>query len=760
MIKIYIKGLVLFYLFTPLILSAQVQKGHTNKNKFRQLYDQFADPNKYHNASGAPGVEYYQQQVDYVMDIELDEQNSRLYGEEKIKYTNNSPDNLPYLWLQLDQNIRKKNASNLEKNSSGNSVTQSPSGFIRNFIEEDFDGGFNIDWVRDLEDKPLSFNINQTMMRIDLPEAIAPGQVFEFKIKWWYNINNRLNYRGRSGYETFENDVNKVYTIAQFFPRLCVYNDVEGWQNYQFWGNGEFALEFGDYDVNITVPSDHIMEATGSLQNPKEVLTREEYKRFQDSKTSYNKPVFIVNQEEANSKESSFSKAKSTWRYRAKNVRDFAFASSRKFIWERQAVNIGKNKVMAVSIYPKEGNPLWEDYSTKAVIQTLKTYSKFTFDYPYPKAISVHAKNIGMEYPMICFNFGRPEEDGSYSDRTKFGMISVIIHEVGHNYFPMIVNSDERQWGWMDEGLDTFVQYLTEQDFGISYPESIGGLDKYPSRRGAPKNIVPYMAGNQEFISPIMSNPENVYQLGPNAYAKPATALNILRETIMGKEAFDHAFKTYSQRWMFKHPTPEDFFRTMEDASAIDLDWFWRGWFYSTDVVDIGVKNVKQYYFSDSPDQKAKKKLDSYGYSLQNLPDMVFKIDDQSESFNSDLIDQNPVENSQILRDFLLKEGINLKSQTPKYLYEVEFEKPGGLVMPLIVEYSYADGSTERITYPAQLWRKNDLSVTKTIASSKKLIGVTIDPDLETADVNLDNNNWPKKEAPSDFEKFKEKIKG
>jgi hypothetical protein len=760
MIKIYIKGLVLFYLFMPLILSAQVQKGHTNKNKFRQLYDQFADPNKYHNASGAAGVEYYQQQVDYVMDIELDEQNSRLYGEEKIKYTNNSPDNLPYLWLQLDQNIRKKNAPNLEKNSSGNSVTQSPSGFIRNFIEEDFDGGFNIDWVRDLEDKPLSFNINQTMMRIDLPEAIAPGQVFEFKIKWWYNINNRLNYGGRSGYETFENDVNKVYTIAQFFPRLCVYNDVEGWQNYQFWGSGEFALEFGDYDVNITVPSDHILEATGSLQNPKEVLTREEYKRFQDSKTSYNKPVFIVNQEEANSKESSFSKAKSTWRYRAKNVRDFAFASSRKFIWERQAVNINKNKVMAVSIYPKEGNPLWEDYSTKAVIQTLKTYSKFTFDYPYPKAVSVHAKNIGMEYPMICFNFGRPEEDGSYSDRTKFGMISVIIHEVGHNYFPMIVNSDERQWGWMDEGLDTFVQYLTEQDFGISYPESIGGLDKYPSRRGAPKNIVPYMAGNQEFISPIMSNPENVYQLGPNAYAKPATALNILRETIMGKEAFDHAFKTYSQRWMFKHPTPEDFFRTMEDASAIDLDWFWRGWFYSTDVVDIGVKNVKQYYFSDSPDQKAKKKLDSYGYSLQNLPDMVFKIDDQSESFNSDLVDQNPVENSQILRDFLLKEGINLKSQIPKYLYEVEFEKPGGLVMPLIVEYSYDDGSRERITYPAQLWRKNDLSVTKTIASSKKLIGVTIDPDLETADVNLDNNNWPKKEAPSDFEKFKEKIKG
>ncbi len=751
---------LVYLLFASFMINAQVQKGHSNKNKFRQLYDQFADPNKYHNASGAPGVEYYQQKVDYKMDIELDDLNSRLYGEETIKYHNNSPDKLTYLWLQLDQNIRKKDAPNLEKNSSGNSITQGSSSFVRNFVKDNFDGGFNIDWVRDLDNKPLSFNINQTMMRIDIPEAIAPGQVFEFKIKWCYNINNRMDYGGRSGYETFENDSNKVYTIAQFFPRLCVYNDVEGWQNYQFWGNGEFALEFGDYEVNITVPSDHILEATGSLQNPKEVLTREEFKRFQDSKSSYDKPILIVNQQEALSKESSFSKVKSTWRFLAKNVRDFAFASSRKFIWERQAVNVGDNKVMAVSIYPKEGNPLWEEYSTKAVIQTLKTYSKFTFDYPYPKAVSVHARNIGMEYPMICFNFGRPEEDGSYSDRTKFGMISVIIHEVGHNYFPMIVNSDERQWGWMDEGLDTFVQYLTEQDFGNSYPESIGGLEKYPSRRGAATKIVPYMAGNQDFIAPIMSNPENVYQLGPNAYAKPATALNILRETVMGHEAFDHAFKTYSQRWMFKHPTPEDFFRTMEDASAIDLDWFWRGWFYSTDVVDIGVKNVNQYYFSDSPDQKAKSKLESYGYDLENLPDLVFKIDQDSESFNPNLINKNSIENSEILKDYLLEQEIDIKTEIPKYFYEVEFEKPGGLVMPLIVEYKYSDGSTERLVYPAQLWRKNDSSVTKIITSNKELIGVTIDPDFETADVNMDNNNWPKQEAPSDFEKFKEKIKG
>ena len=741
-------------------VGAQVQQGHTNQNKFRQLYDQFADPNKYHNASGAPGVEYFQQKVDYAMNIELDDENSRLYGEETITYTNNSPDHLPYLWLQLDQNIRKKDAPALEKNGSGNSFTQRPSSFVSTYVKDPFDGGFNIEWVVDAQDKPLPYKINQTMMRVDLPKALAPGGVFVFKIKWWYNINNHVEGRGRSGYEFFEKDGNKAYVIAQFFPRLCVYNDVEGWQNYQFWGNGEFALEFGDYEVNITVPSDHILEATGSLQNPKEVLNREEYKRFQASENSYDKPVIIVNQQEATAKESDFSQKKSTWKFYAENVRDFGFATSRKFIWERQAVQVGDQKVMAVSIYPKEGNPLWEEYSTKAVVQTLKTYSKFTFDYPYPKAVSVHAKNQGMEYPMICWNYGRPDEDGTYSDRTKFGMISVIIHEVGHNYFPMIVNSDERQWGWMDEGLDTFVQYLTEQDFGISYPEAIEGLDAYPSRRGAPNKIVPYMAGNQDFISPIMSNPENVYQLGPNAYAKPATALNILRETVMGREAFDHAFKTYAQRWMFKHPTPEDFFRTMEDASAIDLDWFWRGWFYTTDVVDIGVKNVKRFYFSDTPDLEAQERLEAYGYNLDNLPEMVFKIDENSESFDPELAGKTGIESSQILKDYLQNEGLDSSASIPNYFYEVEFEKPGGLVMPLIVEYSYADGSTERVTYPVQLWRKNDASVKKIIASDKELVGVTVDPQLETADVNTDNNSWPKQEAPSDFEKFKEKIKG
>jgi hypothetical protein len=751
----YLWGISIFILFlNSFLLQAQTPQGHVNNNKFKQLYDQFADPNKYHNASGAPGVEYFQQKVDYVMDIELDDEKSKLYGQETITYTNNSPDPLPYLWIQLDQNIREKDAPALEKNPASNLATIDPNAFVQSYVKDSFDGGFNIDWVQDENGKALPFKVNQTMMRVDLPKVIGPGESYVFKIKWWYNINNHVVNRARSGYEFFEEDGNKAYVIAQFFPRLCVYNDVEGWQNYQFWGNGEFALEFGDYDVNITVPSDHIMEATGSLQNPKEVLTKKEYNRFLASETSFDSPLLIVTEEEAKAKEGSFSKKKSTWKYSAKNVRDFGFATSRKFIWERQAVQLENQKVMAVSLYPKEGNPLWEEYSTKAVVQSLKTYSKFTFDYPYPKAVSVHAKRQGMEYPMICWNYGRPDKDGKYSERLKFRMISVIIHEVGHNFFPMIVNSDERQWGWMDEGLDTFVQYLTEQEFGITYPDALKGLSKYPSRRGEPQKIVSYMAGDQDFISPIMSNPENVYQLGPNAYAKPATALNILRETVMGREAFDHAFKTYAQRWMFKHPTPEDFFRTMEDASAIDLDWFWRGWFYTTDVVDIGVKKVKRYYYSDTPDQKAKKESNS-----QDVSNLLYKIDEDSELFDPNVLGKNPINDSKALQQNMQEEGLET-AKIPTYFYEIEFEKPGGLVMPLIVEYAYADGSKERITYPVQLWRKNDASVKKIITSDKELVGVTVDPDQETADVNPDNNSWPKKETPSDFEKFKEKIKG
>ena len=743
-----IRTLGFFLIFaTSFIVSQEVKVpiGHKNDNKFKQLYEEFSTPNRYRTASGSPGKDYYQQKVDYTMNIILDDENSRLYGDENINYKNNSPDELSYLWIQLDQNIRGDYNMEDMKTSSGIPEMSSIDSFVEEFTSEKFVGGFNIEKVLDQNGRPLRFTINKTMMRVDLPNPIKSGQEFNFSIKWWYKINNHVPSRDRSGYEYFSGDDNRAYVIAQFFPRLAVYNDIEGWQNYQFWGNGEFALNFGDYDVKITVPDDHIMEATGELQNPKEVLLKYELQRYKKAANSFDKPVIIVSEEEVREKEKRKSNGKSTWHFVAKNVRDFAFASSRKFIWDMMAVKIGDKNIIASSLYPKEGNPLWEEYSTRVVAHTLKVYSKYTFDYPYPKAVSVHSKNQGMEYPMICWNYGRPNEDGSYSDRTKYAMISVIIHEVGHNFFPMIVNSDERQWGWMDEGLDSFVQYLTEQEFE----------EDYPSRRGDPSKIVRYMSGDQDFISPIMSNPENVFQLGPNAYSKPATALNILRETIMGPELFDFSFKTYAKRWKFKHPTPEDFFRTMEDASAVDLDWFWRGWFYSTDVVDIGVKSVDKYVISDKPSKEIDSILAKYGMTANDLNPTVFMQKNSKESKESSEMESDSISSFEALETSL---GDDKK--LPKHFYEIQFEKPGGLVMPIIVDYIYEDGTKERIEYPVQIWRKNDSIVKRVITSDKKLIGVELDPDAETADINLNNNSWPVKKNISDFDKFKEKIKG
>ncbi|MEG3659798.1 M1 family metallopeptidase [Arenibacter palladensis] len=739
------------------------EPGHLNQNKFKQLYEEFATPNTYRSASGAPGPDYYQQQADYKMDIELDDKNARIYGSETITYTNNSPDDLSFLWLQLDQNVRSKTSKSPLRDGEGAPVAEPVAKFAQKYMTEPFDGGFNIEYVRDANGKALPYIINQTMMRIDLPEVLkSQGQV-SFSIKWWYNIPDHTVNRARSGYEYFPKDGNRAYVIAQFFPRMAVYSDIEGWQNHQFWGSGEFALPFGNYEVNITVPADHILDGTGELQNMKEVFSKEMISRYEKAKKSYDKPVIIVSQAEAEAAEKGFSEKKKTWKLKAENVRDFGFATSRKFIYDMQAVKIGNKDVMAISMYPKEGNPLWEEYSTKAVAHTLRSYSSHTFDYPYPKAISVHAKNQGMEYPMICWNYGRPNEDGTYSDRVKYGMISVIIHEVGHNFFPMIVNSDERQWGWMDEGLDTFMQYMAEQEFGVAYPEAIAPNSNYPSGRGEPSKIIPYMSGDQSTIAPIMSNPENVYQLGNNAYGKPATALNILRETVMGRELFDHAFKTYAQRWMFKHPSPEDFFRTMEDASAVDLDWFWRSWFYTTDYVDIGVKGVKKYYVSDKPSKQMREIMAARNIKEEDLPPLVYLEEEDSEDADAKLKGKAPSENSKTLKEFMMDNLLAAERnaiEEPKYFYEITFNKPGGIPMPLIVEYTYADGSKENITYPPEIWRKNDQEVKRVIASGKELVGIVVDPKAETADIDTTNNSWPTKEVKSDFELFKENING
>ncbi|MEM7163412.1 MAG: M1 family metallopeptidase [Bacteroidota bacterium] len=726
-----------------------------NQNKFRQLYQELPTPNNFRTASGAPGHEYWQQRADYVMDIRLDDEEQKIYGEETITYWNNSPDPLKYLWVQLDQNVRAKDSDS--KKISTNSIDDRMSFRSLNRMLNDFDGGFKIDHVKDASGKDLDYTINKTMMRIDLPRILAPKAKTQIKIKWWYNINDRMKIGGRSGYEYFEDDDNYLYTIAQFYPRMAVYCDNEGWQNKQFLGRGEFTLNFGNYTVNLTVPSDHVVASTGTLQNPKSVLTSAQQKRLSKARSS-DKPVLIITQDEAEENEKGKEKGNKTWTFKAENVRDFGWASSRKFMWDAQGVPLSGKTVMAMSYYPKEGNPLWEKYSTAAVVQTLKTYSKHTFDYPYPKAISVNAKSIGMEYPMICFNFGRPEKDGTYGERTKYGVIGVIIHEVGHNWFPMIVSSDERQWTWMDEGLNTFLQYLTEQEFQRDFP----------SRRGEPRNIVNYMKGDKSKISPIMTNSESIHQFGNNAYGKPATALNILRETVMGRELFDFAFKEYSNRWKFKHPTPADFFRSMEDASAVDLDWFWRGWFYTNDAVDISLDNVAWYQIdTKNPDnenafKREQKNAESPSLSdernRKDIPETMVEARPELEDFYSqrDVFEANALDYEEY-QSYLKKLSEDEKEivNSGKNFYQMTFSNKGGLVMPIILEFNYTDGSKEIQHIPAEIWKMGDETINKVFVLEKELQAVTLDPYQQTADIDMSNNYWPPRAQASKFELFK-----
>lgn len=741
--------LVTILLLTASLLSAQEVQKETksterNPDKFKQMYDLLATPNMYRTASGAPGPEYYQQQADYKIDLELDDKNAKLYGQETVTYTNNAKESLDYLWMQLDQNQQsRKSLSPLVQNSVTDPA-MSPKGFSRTYLEEKFDGGFNIEYVKDVAGKPMQYTINQTMMRIELPKPLKHGEKISFSIKWWYNINNYRLDGGRSGYEQFP-DGNRLYVLAQFYPRMAVYNDVEGWQNQQFWGSGEFTLPFGNFDVNITVPADHILEATGDLLNRSEVFTAEQLKRYQLAEKTFDKPVIVVTQAEAEAAEKGFSDKKKTWKFKATNVRDFGISTSRKFIYDAMAVKLVTRNAMAISLYPKEGNPLWEEYSTRMVAHTLKSYSAHTFDYPYPKAISINAEDQGMEYPMICWNYGRPDKNGVTSERTKNGMMSVIVHEVGHNYFPMIVNSDERQWTWMDEGLNSFMEYMALMEWD----------EKFPAQRGPAKNIIPYMSGDQKGLEPIMTNSESIRQFGNNAYGKPATALNILRETVMGRELFDYAFKTYANRWKFKHPTPEDFFRTMEDASAFDLDWFWRGWFYTTDYVDIGIKEVKKYFVSNEPSKEVEAFLKTRRRRNQIEGPAVYMIADGSESYKPSLNKPFEIKDSKPLEEyvnatFTKEEQAKLKS--PKYFYQVTFDKPGGLVMPIIVEMTFEDGTTENHHFPAQIWRMNDKEAIRTFATQKAVTKIVVDPKQETADIDVTNNTWPKEQLKSKFD--------
>lgn len=769
------KRILSFVLLFSFMLSGHAQDirnnpGSNHGNRFEQLGTILPTPNEYRTASGAPGPKYWQQRCDYDITCELDEPNRRLNGKETITYYNNSPDVLTYLWVQLDENQHSS-----VNNSGYQTGSTMPSGItdadiLRLSGKKEREGGDNILKVTNAAGSPLKYTINKTMMRIELPAALKPGQQFIFKIDWFYNITNRLTEGGRGGYEYFPEDGNDLYTMTQWFPRLCVYSDFQGWQNHQFAGSGEFALVFGNYKVAMTVPADHIVMATGQAQNYPQVLTPTQLARWQAAQNGKD-VTEIVTLSEATAKEKQKSTQKKTWIFKADMVRDFAWGSSRKFIWDAMPAYVEGKKVMCMSAYGKEAYNLYRRYSTKVVAHTIKTYSKFTIPYPYPVAQSIEAAN-GMEYPMICFNYGRTEKDGTYSEGTKNGMLGVVIHEVGHNFFPMIINSDERQWTWMDEGLNSFVEYLTEELLD----------NKYPVSKGPAYKIVDYMKLPKDQLEPIMTNSENIIQFGPNAYSKPSTGLNILRETIMGRELFDYAFKEYARRWAFKHPTPADLFRTMEDASGEDLDWFWRGWFYGTEPCDISLDSVKWSNLTTEPAAPAPTRPTTQPVSkpLLNSFDDISKIRNREDKNIVFATDADPS-----LQDFYWRydRGLAKVDTTPfrltvpvnidtftteqkvqqagnKNLYELTFSNNGGLVMPIIIEWTYKDGTKEITRIPVQIWRKNENKVTKVFIKDKEVASIRLDPMRETADINEKNNSWPVAEVPSKFRLYKARTAG
>ena len=736
-------------------------------DKFRQLEELLPTPGETRTASGAPGHRYWQQRADYTIRATLDEAKRSIKGAGTVTYHNNSPDTLSYLWVQLDQNIVRPDADNRTvanlpsreawaKGSQADGVRFEAMRFIAQ--SRTFDGGINITSLKDASGRALKYTINKTMMRIDLPQPLRPGARLSFSVDFSFNINDARVQGGRGGYEKFDDDKNDLFEIAHWFPRMAAYYDVYGWQHKQFLGSGEFTLEFGDYDVQITVPSDHIVASTGQLQNPDAVLTPAQRERLQKAKTS-DKPVIIVTQKEAVAAEKQRATGTKTWHYKASNVRDFAFATSRKFIWDAQGYRSGGTDAMAMSYYPKEANPLWERYSTHAIIHTLEQYNKYSFDYPYPAAISVNGPVGGMEYPMISFNGPRPTKDKktgelTWSKRTKYGLIGVIIHEVGHNYFPMIVNSDERQWTWMDEGLNSFVQSLAQHAWE----------ENYPVMRGEPRAIVDYMRSKNQV--PIMTNSESLLQFGNNAYAKPAAALTVLRETVLGRELFDFAFREYAQRWKFKRPTPSDFFRTMEDASGTDLDWFWRGWFYTTDAVDVSVDGITEYGVSSKDPEiekawkKAQKNAEPESLSAQRDKGMERRLDrhpelkdfyNEHDEFTATNKDRNKYrETLDGLDDWekaLLKQG--------KHLYLVDLSNVGGLVTPLVLQIELKSGKKTIERIPAEIWRYSPKKITKLLVLDEPMVGLTQDPFWETADIDTSNNAWPRRITPSRLELFK-----
>jgi hypothetical protein len=666
----------------PQWLNADTSK-KVNQSNFRAL-DEWPTANEYRTGSGSPGPKYWQQQVDYLVRTSLDTASHKVTGTERITYHNNSPDQLGYLWFQLDQDIDKADS---RAAAAARALPKTINPAARRFLfpEEITDPGYTITRVQLVDAKGKKTDAktyrNGTQLRVDLAEPLATGKVAMVEIDWSYPVPERGR-NGRGGREKLKDGW--LYEIAQWFPRAAVYDDHNGWQNVQFYGQGEFYLEFGNYDVSITVPHDHIVQATGVLVNPQEVLTATQRARLATAMAG-DTAVFIVRPDEINTPGTRpAGTGPLTWHFKAEKVRDFAWSSYRGYGWDARGYRYASNPKRTIelhSAYPREAIPLWSTVSTKAIAVTMDVYGKMAFEYPYPVARNVNGPVFGMEYPMIAFCGGRPKPDGTYEKSAEYAVAGVTIHEVGHNWFPMIVASDERRWTWMDEGINSYLEYYGELAYDPNWPKA--GL------RGPAKNLVGYMKSPAQV--PLMTESDAIYaNFGNNGYSKPATALVLLRENVIGGEAFDRAFREYSTKWMFKHPEPSDFMRSIVGGTGEQLNWFWRGMFYTTYANDQAIGPVE----SQDAEQLAGEK----------------------------------------------RKG--------EFYHRITVEQKGGLIMPLHLGVTYDDGTSEVIKLPADIWRNNEKTFTYGYFAKKGISQVVVDPNELFIDINPGNNTW-KKPAPA-----------
>lgn len=715
------------FLMLPLAIAVSAV-AHAEATPFSPLGSLVDPPSATRGADGRPTSTYWQQHIAYDIDATLDVERRVINAQAELRYTNNAPQALDAIWFEISPEATTKDA--IAHRSATINVDSASVRDLRGLREqEERGGGLVVSSVADSEDRPLAFEARGTQLRVALPRPLASGQTVRIKLAWRVALVDLDRKGGRTGYMLLSSG-DPIFHIAQWYPQPVAFTDYGGWRNVPFVDHGEFAPELGDYNVSLTLPAGQLVAATGVLTNEADVLTGVERTRL--ARLRQGKVTEIVTAAEAATKRRSSETR--TWRFAARNVRDFALAASLRYRWD--ATLAGTSAVRAMTFYPSEASALWRPLALPAIGHALDVYGRMTFDYPYPVVQAAFGPNDGMEHTMLAFSRYPPDgPNGTYSRERKRDFLWVLTHEVGHNWFPLIVNSDERAWTWMDEGLTSYLETLATLEWSGDYTTR----PNLPAMLGAEREAT----GRQ----PPMTPANAVVDLFPTQYHRPAAALQVLRELVLGRETFDRAFRAYARAWMFKRPTPGDFFRTINQESGADLDWFWRAWFFSTDHVDLSLERVAALRLVAVPADAIPAPADATPPAnltvLRNAAEgrrlMVEQVPRLADAYDRiperTLAGATPsahaVVDVQRTLDALGQGGV---------FYELDIRNRGGVVSPVPIRIDYRDGTSERYVVPVELWFGDTKRAQHILWRAKSIRSVTLDPDAATGDVDRGNN--------------------